>query len=518
MAALAEIASSGAAQQPSSQSQSFDAALAANTQHFRRPTSDPRDQFDRYMADVKKTALMSPETLTQVARDSYASRYGMLKAMSNFPPCAEAVVKQFQHYQSRGFKLNGFLDSYGDQSVAAKDVLARLNESHGQGKVEDALIEEETRRRGLETLSGHWCAFRDADPAIRSSTNSTVHRRLSHTFLYLGFRYDEFLRLCKIFEDVTCEIQRFADLFVSLATNSEHLHILDQCSEADIHAIMLKVPTENKQRFYREATSLLNRLRNIGLSMRQCIELRADYDFHKSEMKRLNNRIVESNLLLAAREALRQRPADDRLFDACQEANEGLISAVNRFAYWKGYRFATYACTWIKQRVQRNHQHTINSDFPVPISIVNRRTKIHRVREAHGEYAGERPLTAKQIADKVGCTREQVDEASVAFNAVTNSEEVTASISSELRPATVLAEQLEMAEVIQEALGRLPDIKAEVCKLRWGLEGTGPLSLREIGTVLNLSTERVRNIETEALRKLANCQLAGRMRELLVGA
>lgn len=517
MAAQAELSLDAAAPLPPSTTPELGIPKAANDNHGRQPVFSPKDQFNRYMADVKRTALMSPEKLTQVARESYKCRYGILKTLSQFPPCAEALVDQFREYDAMGFKLNGFVDSYGDQSVAAKDALAMLNKDLGKGKVEDSLSEEDSRRRGLEMLRAHWQAFKHADASVRQSATSPVRKRLSHTFLYFGLRHEEFTRLCNIFEETTFEIQRFADLFVSLATQSAHLHILDHFTDEDVQAITRVVPEQDRRRFFADATRLRQRLQDTGLSIRECIVLRSDYDHHKREMERLNNEIVEANLLLAARQAIRQRPHDDRLFDACQEANMGLLKAVNLFSYWKGYKFATYACQWINQRLQLNKQATVNSDFPVPVSIVNRGVKIHKAREQHGEHLGNRPLTAAQVAQEIGCTPSQVDEVAVAFSAVTNAEEVAVAVPCESTSASSLAEESEVQVIVREALSTLPEKKREICRLRWGIGTKEPLSLAEIGKVFQLSTERVRDIECEGLRFLSRCSYASRMRELLEG-
>lgn len=518
MAVPAEMALSSAALLSLSQKNALKSAVSTATKKtkstVRQPVFSPRDQFDRYMTEVKRTPIMSHQTLTEVARASYKARYEMLKILSEFPPCAEAVVEQFGHYSAMGFKYNGFLDSYGDQSVTAKDALAALNGELGQGKVEDTLAEEEALRRGLELLKGYWQAFRDADPRHRQSTGSLIRKRLSNSFLYCGFHHEEFARLCKIFEDNTFEVQRFADLFMSLATERRHMHILDRFTEEDLHAITANVPEENRRRFFIEASQLKHRLDSIGLSMRECLALRADYDDHKAERDRLNNSIVEANLLFAARQAINQRPHDDRLFDACQEANEGLIKAVNRFAYWKGYAFTTYACRWIDNFLQRNRQSTANSDFPVPISIVIRGTKINRVREQHGESRGARPLTASQVAEKVGCSRAQVDEVSVAFNALTNCEEVAMGIPCEHTSAHGMAETAELQSVVNNALLELTEQQRQVCILRWGIGGKDPMTLREISKTLGLSTERVRMIEGECLLELAQSPLIGKMYDL----
>lgn len=479
-----------------------------------RTSSNPRDLFDRYMADVKKTALLPADELKAIARESYRAKYEILKVLSDFPPCAEALAEQYHYHREKGFQMGNFLDSYGDQSLQAKDALAEANERLGKDAVEDAIEDEELRYQALKTFSAYVGIYQNAEPHVRRSSCSAVRKHISSTFRFFGLRHDEFVRQCKIFEDITYEVQRFADMLIEMATCKDHLTILDKLTEDDIDRIARRIRCEDRQRFHVEATRLCRRLDAIGLSLRECTTLRSDYQHHKTIMETQNNRIVEANLLLAAREAIRQRPEDDRLFDVCQEANEGLMQAAMRFAYWKGFAFSTYACQWIGQRLGREKARTHNSDFPIPFSIATRAAKICKIREEHGEYMGEQPLSVSEIAKKANCTVAQVDEVSVAYNALTNCEMVAAAVPCDSGDASTFAEQENLKAVVHKALARMPQPKQDICRQRWGIGSTKTMTLQQLASEYDLTIERVRKIEMEGLKFLRSCSYSDSMREL----
>ena len=518
MAAQVELALQPAAQLPSQHTQSLEEAIESVSRTGTSPARGPRELFDRYMADVKKTALLSPEKLNAIAREAYIARYKVLKTLSLFPPCSSALIEQFQFHRDKGFTLGNFLTGYGDQSVEAKDALAQFNKDLGKDVADDTIEDEELLDLALNNLAAYSKVYKNAEPHVRRSPNSAIRKKISETYRYIGLRYAEYERHCDLFEQLTHEVQRFADFFLSLATQPEHLGLLDRFSEADINKVATKVPCESRRQFHIEATRLRLLLDDIGLSIRECLELRADYDFHRAEQERAVNEIIKSNLLLSARQAIRQRPEDDRLFDTCQEANEGLIIAAYRYDYWKGFAFSTYACHWINQRLGREKNRTINSDFAVPVSIATRATKIFRLREKAGEYHGAPQLTAAQIASKVNCTVAQVDEAQTAYNAITNCEELYTSIPCHKTDASCVAQHADMKKVVREALDTLPGNKREICKLRWGIDTKAPMTLAQLSERFDITVERVRLIEHEGLAFLRKCSYSDDLRDLLATA
>jgi RNA polymerase sigma factor (sigma-70 family) len=479
----------------------------------------PRGQFDRYMADIKRTALLSPEKLVSIARAAYVHRHNIQKTLSKFPPCLQALAERFEHHKENNFKLTNFVTAYGDQSVEARDHLYELNRKSGRDEacnmlnIKKSPENQERLQKTLENFSQYCVLLRDPDPEARRSSFSWILSKLSDTYMYMAFRYEEIERHRQIFEEITSQCQDFADLLFSLVDPEDYDSLVDSFTTNDIEPITKLIPERDQVRFRTDALRMQRILDTVGLSIRDIIRLRTTYFHHVSEQQRLVNDIVQANLLLSAREAIRFRPKDDRLFDTCQEANEGLIIAAYRFDYWRGFAFSTFACWWIKQRLLRDRDHSINGVFPIPCSIATRAAKIHKARAEIGHDPENAP-SSSVLASKVNCTVSQVDEAIQAYSPVVNSDEVFAVLETKHPDTSQVAELEDLQSVVRMALDTLPEKKRDVCKMRWGIGYPQRMTLSEVSKLHGITKERARNIEQEGLKFLREGEFAQQLAEL----
>jgi RNA polymerase primary sigma factor len=221
-------------------------------------------------------------------------------------------------------------------------------------------------------------------------------------------------------------------------------------------------------------------------------------------------RMINSNLRLVVALAKRHQGHELPLLDLIQEGILGLIRAVEKFDWRKGYKFSTYATFWIRQAIQRglgNKARTIR----IPVHIGQRERKIARAERELASQLG-RPPSEEEVAKAAELPLEQVQEVREAARAITSldkpvGEEGETSFGDLIASdAPNPEEEVEVSlrgQTVRRALERLPERERDVVKLRYGINGNDPTPLRETGRRLGISPERVRQLEARALQHLA---------------
>ena len=540
------------------------AALAAVDSEFGR-TTDPVRMYMREMGTVE---LLTREGEIQIAKRIEEGMGQVLSALANYPLTTSELLRIYDSISDNGTRLTDVISGFQDGEevspliseeevpLAADDPDAVVGEDEEddekkdeeedegeedeeeQGVVENGPDPEETARRFEELRALYHQTQSSADElGLRDAQTQALRQQLGERFL-------QFRLVPKALDQLIANLHEMAERIRS--REKEVMHICVGKAQMPRKTFITSFP-QNETRLDwvdeqiqagKKYSSLLAAQRDDVLAAQQrlqAIEAEARLSIHEikdinrhmsigeAKARRAKKEMVEANLRLVISIAKKYTNRGLQFLDLIQEGNIGLMKAVDKFEYRRGYKFSTYATWWIRQAITRSIADQART-IRIPVHMIETINKLNRISRQMLQEMGREP-TPEELAKRMEMPEDKVRKVlKIAKEPISMETPIGDDEDSHLGDfiedlmvmSPVEAATVEgLRESTREVLSTLTPREAKVLRMRFGIDMPTDHTLEEVGKQFDVTRERIRQIEAKALRKLRHPNRSEQLRSFL---
>ncbi len=530
------------------------AALANVDGDFGR-TTDPVRMYMREMGTVE---LLTREGEIQIAIRIEEGLNEILRALAQYPASTEVLLEKASLIDSEEIRLtdiiNGFVNPDEDLAAFQVTVPEELEEATIAAE-EDAVavVEEEDDEDAADPVDTgpdpeeariKFAELRELYEASKAACASNDQAAYTATRDAVALKFMEFRLAQPIIEQLTVQLneivdrirqnerhimklcvqkggmarQDFIDSFPQNETDLEWLdrYCVDKRGDhARLQSFLPKIHEAQQE--------LLSLERECNLSISQIKDINRSMSVGEAKARRAKKEMVEANLRLVISIAKKYTNRGLQFLDLIQEGNIGLMKAVDKFEYRRGYKFSTYATWWIRQAITRSIADQART-IRIPVHMIETINKLNRISRKLLQEKG-REATPEELAEAMDMPEDKIRKVlkiakePISMETPIGDDEDShlgdfiedGNILSPIESATTSS----LSEVTRDVLSSLTSREAKVLRMRFGIDMNTDHTLEEVGKQFDVTRERIRQIEAKALRKLRHPSRSDMLRSFL---
>ncbi|GBF30060.1 RNA polymerase sigma factor RpoD [bacterium MnTg03] len=514
------------------------AALASLDSEFGR-TTDPVRMYMREMGTVE---LLTREGEIKIARRIENGLNQAMSALARYPDTMRLILKRYQEVQEEEAKLTDLLVGYVDPDEDPNAIPMPAVTQNSEDDDEDEEVEDtgpdpvEAAKRFRKISRG----FNKAMEAITADDSKVYDRHMSKAVKELmeikllplfidrlGANLKEVINRVRTNERTILNIcvkqsnmprKTFIETFRANETNLDWVD--DHLKTEEDYTATLR---ESKDEVIRHQKRLKNIEKISHLTIHEIKEINRKMSIGEAKARRAKKEMIEANLRLVISIAKKYTNRGLQFLDLIQEGNIGLMKAVDKFEYRRGYKFSTYATWWIRQAITRSIADQART-IRIPVHMIETINKLNRIsrqmlqelgREPQPEELAERmELPEDKVRKVLKISKEPISMATpIGDDEDSNLGDFIEDINVLLPSDT--ATNAGLSESTREILSSLTPREAKVLRMRFGIDMNTDHTLEEVGKQFDVTRERIRQIEAKALRKLRHPSRSEQLRSFI---
>ena len=517
-------------------------ALAAVENETGRTT----DPVRMYMREMGTVDLLTREGEIEIAKRIEEGMRDLLAASVVYPKTVEFVIDYHQMVKDGEKKTNDFLTGFleemeevpsaGPGSQRAKDEAAAAEESDDETPSGPDMVEVQRRMTNLKRQYNKTLKVIESKGRHSKEANAEF-KKVGEIFQFLKFSprmFDDIASIAREGLAMIRDKEKFIqeqlvrnarmprkDFLAMYSDNLTKVRWVDSLMKEKKYKkdLIEKV----KQDVVIAQKDIIELETRVGLSVKEIKEINRNMSMGETKMRRAKKDMVEANLRLVISIAKKYTNRGLQFLDLIQEGNIGLMKAVDKFEYRRGYKFSTYATWWIRQAITRSIADQART-IRIPVHMIETINKLNRVSRQMMQEMGREP-TPEELSKELDMPEDKVRKVlKIAKEPISTETPIGDDEDSSLGDFiedTVIESPLENATedslhfATDDVLGSLTAREAKVLRMRFGIGMNTDHTLEEVGKQFDVTRERIRQIEAKALRKLRHPSRSSHLKSFL---